>query len=70
LGFASIRQRIPHTVVVGKLVRTVSGLRPALLLAEAGYITECAALLRIVEEFCSEITAIGEGLASRGAEGG
>ena len=53
---------IPHAVMVGKLVRAVSGLRSALLLAEAGYVAECAALLRMVSDFCTEVSAIGEAL--------
>ena len=56
------RQQIPASGMVGKLVRVVSGLRGALLLAEAGHITECAALLRIVSDFCIEISAIGSSL--------
>ncbi len=61
------REHIPHAVMVGKLVRAVSGLRAALLLAEAGYVAECAALLRMVSDFCTEVSAIGEAL-NRGGE--
>ena len=61
------RQHIPNAVMVGKLVRAVSGLRGALLLAEAGYVAECAALLRMVSDFCTEVSAIGEAL-NRGGE--
>ena len=61
------REHIPHAVMVGKLVRAVSGLRGALLLAEAGYVVECAALLRMVSDFCTEVSAIGEAL-NRGGE--
>jgi hypothetical protein len=53
------RQQIPQSVMIGKLVRAVSGLRGALVLAQAGYITECAAVLRIVSDFCTEISVIG-----------
>ena len=56
------RQHIPHSVMIGKSVRAVSGLRAALALAEAGYVAESAALLRMVSDFCTEITAIGEAL--------
>lgn len=49
----------PHSAMVGKLVRAVSGIRAALLLAEAGYIAECASVLRIVSDLCREISAIG-----------
>ena len=41
--------------MVGKLVRAVSGLHGALVLAETGYITECAVVLRTVSDFCTEI---------------
>lgn len=61
------RLHVPHAVMVGKLVRAVSGLRGALLLAEAGYVAECAALLRMVSDFCTEASAIGEAL-NRGGE--
>ena len=61
------KHHTPHTVMVGKLVRAVSGLRGALFLAEAGYVTECASLLRMVSDFCTEVSAIGEAL-NRGGE--
>jgi len=61
------REHIPHAVMVGKSVRAVSGIRAALSLAELGYVTECAALLRMVSDFCTEITAIGEAL-NRGGD--
>jgi hypothetical protein len=60
------RQHIPHSVLIGKSVRAVSGLRAALVLADLGYVTECAALLRMVSDFCIEITAIGQALRSGG----
>ena len=50
--------------MVGKLVRAVSALRAALLLAENGHITESGSLLRMVSDFCTEIQAIGEALHS------
>ena len=56
----------PRAVMVGKLVRAVSGLRGALLVAEAGYVTECAALLRMVSDYCTEVSAIGEALYKGG----
>lgn len=59
------RQQIPHSVMIGKLIRAVSGLRGALVLAETGHITECAAVLRIVSDFCTEISAIGFALQQR-----
>lgn len=58
---------IPHSVMVGKLVRAVSALRAAMVLAEMGYITESGSLLRMVSDFCTEIRAIGEALHSGGA---
>ena len=61
------RHHVPHAVMVGKLVRTVSGLRGALILADVGYVTECASLLRMVSDFCTEVSAIGEAL-SRGGD--
>lgn len=61
------REHIPHSVMIGKLVRAVSGLRAALLLAEVGHITECASVLRMVSDFCTEISAIGEAV-NRGGD--
>jgi hypothetical protein len=60
------RQNIPHAVMVGKLVRAVSGIHAALTLVELGYIAECAAILRIVSDFCTEVLAIAEALNSGG----
>ena len=51
-------QQSPDAVMVGKLVRAVSGLHGALVLAEAGYITECAVVLRTVTDFCTEISTV------------
>jgi len=62
-----LREHIPHAVMIGKCVRAVSGIHAALVLADLGYIAECAALLRMVSDFCTEITAIGKAL-NRGAE--
>jgi hypothetical protein len=56
------RMHIPHTVLVGKLVRIVSGIRAALTLADQGYVTECASILRIVSDFCTEVTIIAKAL--------
>lgn len=61
------REHIPHSVMIGKLIRAVSGLRGALVLAESGYVAECAAVLRTVSDFCTEISAIGFAL-HRGGE--
>jgi hypothetical protein len=56
------QEHIPHSVMIGKLIRAVSGIRASLILADLGYVTECATLLRIVSDFCIEISAIGEAL--------
>jgi hypothetical protein len=61
------REHIPHTVMVTKCVRAVSGIHAALVLADLGYVAECAAVLRTVSDFCTEIKAIGEAL-NRGGE--
>lgn len=60
------RKHIPHTVMIGKCVRAVSGIHAALALADFGYVAECAAMMRIVSDFCTEITAIGAALDSGG----
>ena len=62
-----LREHIPHAVMIGKCVRAVSGIHAALALADLGYVVECAAVLRMVSDFCTEITAIGEAL-NRGSE--
>ena len=61
------REHLPHSVMVGKCVRAVSGLHAALALAESGFVAESAALLRMVSDFCTEIIAIGEAL-NRGGD--
>ena len=61
------RQQTPHAAMVGKLVRAVSGIRAAMALAEAGHVAECASILRIVSDFCTEVSAIAEAL-NRGGE--
>ena len=61
------QQHLPHTVMIGKLVRIASGTRAAFVLAEAGFVTECGALLRIVSDFCTEVGVIGRAL-SRGGQ--
>lgn len=60
------RQQIPESVMIGKLVRAVSGLRAALLLAETGHVAECAAVLRVVSDLCTEISVIGLALNQGG----
>jgi len=61
------RLHLPHTVMVGKLVRATSGLRAAMVLSDLGYITESGTLLRAVSDFCMEVKAIAEAL-HRGGE--
>jgi hypothetical protein len=60
------QEHTPQAVMIGKSVRAVSGLRAALVLADLGYVTECAALLRMVSDFCTEVTAVGEALNKGG----
>ena len=62
-----LREQIPHTVMIGKCVRAVSGIHGALVLADLGYVAECGALLRIVSDFCTEIIAISSAL-NRGGD--
>lgn len=66
LARLEFREHTPHAVMIGKSVRAVSGLRAALALSDLGYLAECAALLRMVSDFCTEITAVGEALNSGG----
>lgn len=61
------QQHLPHTVMIGKLVRAASGIRAAFALSESGYVTESGAILRIVSDLCAEIGAIGRAL-NRGGE--
>jgi hypothetical protein len=42
----------------------VSGIRAALLLADAGYVAECGTILRTVSDFASEVFSICEGSRS------
>ena len=53
----------PHALMIAKVVRAVSGVRAAHALADLGYVTESAALMRMVSAFCGEVTAIGEMLS-------
>jgi len=59
------REKRPETLVVGKAVRMVSGIKAALLLADNGFTTECASLLRMVSEFSQEILSVVEGLVEK-----
>lgn len=62
-----LKQHLPHTVMIGKLVRIASGIRAAFVLSENGFVTESGAILRIVSDFCTEVGAIG-GALHRGGE--
>ena len=56
------RQHIPHAVMIGKCVRAVSGVHASLALADLGHVAECAAIMRMVSDFCTEIITIGKAL--------
>lgn len=57
------RDQTPLALLVSKAVRMGSGIRAAMLLAEAGFVVESAALLRMVIDFATEAYAIAEGEA-------
>ena len=54
-----------RTVMLGKGVRIISGLRSAMLLADNGYVTECMTILRVVDECISEIGFLVEGCGAK-----
>ena len=56
------RDENAHALLIGKLVRTVTGLRASLACADAGYTTETLTLLRVVSDCADEVIAIAEGL--------
>ena len=56
------KEQTPEVLQVAKAVRMITGIRAALFLADNGFTTECATLLRVVSECSHEIIAIGEGL--------
>jgi hypothetical protein len=55
------RERTALVLLVAKAVRMASGIRAAMMLAEAGFVTESASLLRIVSDFATEAFAVAEG---------
>ena len=59
------RQEIPQAVMIGKCIRAVSGINAAIVLADLGYVVECAAITRMVSDFCTEVVAIGKALQVR-----
>lgn len=56
-----LREETPLALLVCKVVRMASGIRAAMLLADGGYVTECACLLRIVSDLGTEVAAVAEG---------
>ena len=56
------RQQTPQAVMIGKCVRGASGIHAALALAKLGHVVECAAIMRMVSDFCTEIITIGKAL--------
>lgn len=55
------REETPLALAVSKMVRMASGIRAAMLLADAGFVAECACLLRIVGDLGVEVVAVFEG---------
>lgn len=55
-------EHLPHTVMIGKLVRIASGIHAAFMLSQSGFVTESGAILRIVSDLCTEVGAIGHAL--------
>src|ERR1700691_2213026 len=52
------------TVMIGKAVRIISGLRGAIILADLGYVTECSTILRTIDDFILEIEFLVDGSRS------
>ena len=50
----------PYALIVAKCVRMVSGINAAVHLAESGYVTEAACILRMVADFATEVIAVAE----------
>lgn len=55
-------EQTPIILMITKAVRITSGIRAALLLADEGFVTESACLLRIVSDLATEISAVAEGV--------
>jgi hypothetical protein len=49
------------TVMLGKAVRIITGLRAAMILADRGYITECGTILRTIDDGVAEIVFLIQG---------
>src|SRR5262245_9194995 len=60
------QQHTAQVVMIGKVIRAASGIKAALTLADVGFVAESAALLRMVSDFCTEVTAIGEAINTGG----
>jgi hypothetical protein len=58
------REKNELTLMVGKAVRMITAIRAAMILADAGFTTECGTILRTVADFANEIMAICEGCES------
>lgn len=56
------KEKSPYALMAAKAVRMVSGIRSAMALADQGYVTESASILRMVSDFHTEIVAVAEGL--------
>ncbi|MFA5844164.1 MAG: hypothetical protein WC971_04955 [Coriobacteriia bacterium] len=56
-----LEEETPRALVVCKAVRVASGLNAAVVLLDAGMVTETAALMRIVSDLATEMVAICEG---------
>jgi len=54
----------PLVLLIAKTVRMVSGIRASLMLADAGFVTESASLLRMISDFQTEVVAIATGMLS------
>ena len=54
----NFREENARTVMIGKAVRLISGIRAAMLLADHGYVTECGTVLRTVSDYTIEIGSL------------
>src|SRR5258708_31657271 len=54
-----------RTAMIGKAVRIVSGLRAAMILADQRYVTECSAILRMIDDFVAEVEFLVDGSSSK-----
>jgi hypothetical protein len=61
-----LQRHTASAVMIGKVIRAASGIKAALTLADLGFVAESAAMLRMVSDFCTEVTAIAEALNAGG----